>query len=93
MENPICEKIVGESSVRIKWDNSACYGCRVCELMCSFHHNETFSPAGGSIAVWKNNGNGKISWVRDSSCDNCDGEDTALCVKYCPYGALSIHEE
>jgi carbon-monoxide dehydrogenase iron sulfur subunit len=66
----------------------ACYGCRTCELVCSFHHAGVFSPELSSIRVLKNNRNAKVELSIDSTCDSCQGEPQPLCVKYCVYGAL-----
>jgi Fe-S-cluster-containing hydrogenase component 2 len=65
-----------------------CYGCRTCELACSFHHTGLFSPESSSITVRKSNQTGTIKWRLDSSCDSCAGEEEPLCVKYCSYKAL-----
>jgi len=74
--------------LRIISDARACYGCRTCELACSFHHGRVFSPELSSIKVFRNNQTGEISLSVDSSCDSCKGETQPLCVEYCVYGAL-----
>lgn len=74
--------------LKIVRDAEACYGCRICELACSFHHKGVFSPELSSIKASRNNRNGKIGWSIDSTCDSCKGEAQPLCVKYCVYGAL-----
>lgn len=74
--------------MRLCRDAKACYGCRSCELACSYHRHRAFSPGGGAIQVRKDNKTGLIQWVRDSSCDLCMGEDGPLCVRFCPYEAL-----
>ena len=66
----------------------ACCGCRTCELICSFHHSNVFSPELSSIKVLRNNLTGDIEWFIDTTCDSCGGEAKPLCVKYCIYGAL-----
>jgi Fe-S-cluster-containing hydrogenase component 2 len=71
----------------------ACYGCRACELACSFHHLGVFSPGGGAIRVRKDNRTGKIEWTRSTQCDLCMGEAGPLCMKYCFYGALTLSKE
>ena len=82
-------KSKGESELlKIVVDTRACYGCRLCELACSFHHGRVFSPELSSIKVLRNNQTGEISWSVDSSCDSCSGEAKPLCVQYCVYGAL-----
>jgi len=74
--------------MRIKRDHTACYGCRTCELACSFHHEKVFSPDLSSIKVWRNNRTGVIKWTIDSTCDSCSGESGPLCVRLCAYQAL-----
>jgi Fe-S-cluster-containing hydrogenase component 2 len=71
----------------------ACYGCRTCELVCSFHHRGYFSPKGGSIKVLKDNRTGEIRWFLNSSCDFCKEENQPLCVRYCTYEALALSEK
>lgn len=71
-------------------DPKACYGCRACELICSFHCHGEFRPGGGTIRVRKDNRTGKINWFKGPGCDFCKGEGQPLCVKYCTYGALRV---
>ena len=75
--------------LQITRNNKACYGCRTCELACSFHNLGVFTPGGGAIKVRKDNRTGKIKWVKAATCDLCK-EDQPLCVRHCPYGALSV---
>jgi len=72
---------------------NACYGCRACELICSYHHRGVFAPEGGSIKVDKDKRNGKIHWRLNSTCDLCEGEDQPLCVRYCTYEALKTFKK
>jgi len=74
--------------MKILINDEACYGCRTCELICSFHHDRVFSPELSSIKVLRNNLTGEIDWSIDSTCDSCEGEAHPLCVEYCIYGAL-----
>jgi len=74
--------------LKIAIDIQACYGCRICELICSFHHGGVFSPELSSIKVARHNRTGQVEWSISSTCDSCKGEAQALCVKYCAYGAL-----
>jgi Fe-S-cluster-containing hydrogenase component 2 len=67
-----------------------CYGCRVCQLACSFHHCGAFSPDRSSIKIKKSNRTGVIQWHMDAGCDLCEKEDQPLCIKYCSYGALQL---
>ena len=74
--------------MKITLDTEACYGCRTCELACSFHHKGVFSPELSSIRVSNNCLTGEIQSSIDSTCDFCKGEAQPLCVEYCLYGAL-----
>ena len=77
----------GGEFLKIVIDANVCYGCRACELACSFHHGRLFSPELSSIKVFRDNQTGEISWSVDSSCDLCKGEAQPLCMEYCVYGA------
>jgi len=76
--------------MKIRRDHKACYGCRACELACSFHQQRAFSPGGGAIRVRKDNRSGEIRWSMDSTCDLCKNEDQPLCVRFCSYDALEV---
>ncbi|MFH1821055.1 MAG: hypothetical protein ABH852_01230 [Methanobacteriota archaeon] len=76
--------------MRIEIDSKACYGCRTCELICSFHHTGAFSTESSSIEIKRNEGTGEIDSKVDSTCDLCKGEKGPLCAKYCFYGALKV---
>jgi len=74
--------------LKILRDIEACYGCKICELVCSFHHKGAFSPELSSIKVSRNHQTGEVTWCIDSSCDSCEGEARPLCVAHCTYGVL-----
>ncbi len=76
----------------IRRDPKACYGCRFCELSCSFHKQGALAPGGGAIKVSKDHRSGIIHWSIDSTCDMCKGIERPLCLKYCTYGALTLTE-
>ena len=78
--------------MKIVRDAEACYGCHTCELACSFHHRQAFSPEFSSIKVLTSMRTGGIEWSIDSTCDSCDGEKEPLCVEYCLYGAIKAAE-
>lgn len=62
-----------------------CTGCLICELRCSLRFEKVFNPSKARIRVRRLVGaenEYEISFSED--CDNC-----GLCVRYCPYGALS----
>lgn len=75
-------------TLEIVWTPELCFGCRTCELACSFHHEGVFGPELSSIRVSRCNQTAVITWSVDSSCDGCTKEDLPLCVRYCSYGAL-----
>jgi Fe-S-cluster-containing hydrogenase component 2 len=74
--------------MKIVRNTKRCYGCRDCELICSFHHKKVFSPELSSIKVTTDMRTGLIQWSIDSTCDGCRGEERMMCVEYCPYNAL-----
>jgi len=82
------EKAAKGGTFKIVWDPKRCYGCRTCELACSFHRQGVYGPESSSIRVTKSNQTGRIKWHRDFSCDSCGTEEMPLCVKYCFYDAL-----
>ena len=84
------EKTTKGKAFKIIRNVERCYGCRTCELACSFHHKRVFAPELSSIRITKSNRTGIIRWRMDSSCDLCLEEDQPLCVKYCSYGALQV---
>ena len=65
-----------------------CYGCKTCQLVCSFHHTGSFWPERSSIQVSRNPQTGVVRWTIDKTCDHCGREEQALCVRYCSYNAL-----
>jgi len=67
---------------------SLCYGCRTCQIACSFHHTGSFWPDRSSIDVLRNPQTGVIKWSIDSTCDECKSEKEPLCTKYCTYKAI-----
>ena len=74
-----------------------CVGCRVCEVVCSFHHHRTFSRKRSSIRVKKNERKAEFEPAifnegedKRPACDLCDGEKVPLCVKFCPTKALTV---
>lgn len=79
--------------MKITINANLCYSCKTCQLVCSFHHTGAFWPSKSSISVFRNPQDGIIEWSINSTCDDCKGEDTPLCIKYCVYGALSFFKE
>ena len=73
-----------------------CVGCRVCELVCSYHHKRVFMPSISSIEVHEL-GKGKYAvsvFSEDCNqrikCDNCREEEFPLCVMLCPTEVICI---
>jgi len=61
-----------------------CTGCRICEIACSFSHEEAYAPAKARLHVdfaWPNR-------YKPVVCTLC-----GLCVKACNTGALTFHPE
>jgi Fe-S-cluster-containing hydrogenase component 2 len=75
---------------KIKTAAENCYGCRMCELVCSFHHQGAFCPEASSIKISRDYLQGEIGLAIDSTCDFCEREGRPLCVKHCIYGALEV---
>lgn len=73
-------------------DPTKCQGCRICEAACGFHHTvrTAFDPSKTSTFISRDNDTAVVSMSVDSTCDLCKGEEMALCVKYCAYGARGI---
>lgn len=69
-----------------------CKGCRICEVACGFHHtgHKAFDPSRSSTHISRDNDTAVITMTIDSACDNCNDEETPLCVKYCAYGARGV---
>ncbi len=68
---------------RIVVDAAKCSGCRVCELVCSYHHEKRFSPSLSRIDVVKMDKYGLDYPVYCRQCSECPPADV------CPVGALN----
>jgi len=75
----------------------ACTRCLICEMACSFHHIGEFSRSHSSIrvgtSVFEQDGVPQITIGHGESepgpkCDFCEGEDSPLCVRFCPETVL-----
>jgi len=66
-------------------DASKCAGCMTCMLYCSLRLEGMFRLAAARIRVNKlvNQAN-EFEIIFTDECDAC-----GICVRYCPYGALS----
>ncbi len=64
-------------------DPSVCSGCRACELICSFTHDEVFNPRLSRVQVSKDEPTGTDTPL---ICRQCG---VARCVQSCPKQALN----
>jgi Fe-S-cluster-containing hydrogenase component 2 len=70
---------------RLYIQEEKCNGCRICELRCSFEHDNCFSPSLSRITIRKNERKG-ISIP--TTCVIC-----CVCIDSCTEGALSNCEQ
>lgn len=63
-----------------------CYGCRTCELVCSFGHYGQFNPKMANVSVIEYE---KAAVAIPVMCLQCE---EACCEKVCPVGAISTDE-
>ena len=63
-------------------DSKKCTGCRICEVVCSFHHEGIFSPSLASIWVVKNEPEGMYTPIVCVQCTR------PVCIEVCPEGAI-----
>lgn len=68
-------------------DFEACTGCRICEMVCSLHHEGVVNPAKSRIRV--------VGWEEEGvyvplSCQQCD---EPFCEKVCPVKATYRDEK
>ena len=66
---------------RIFVQKEKCNGCRICELRCSFEHEQSFSPTLSRIQVIKNE---KEGIAIPKTCIIC-----GKCIESCPEDAIS----
>ena len=71
--------------MRLVTDTEACYGCRVCELICSMAKQGEYNPKKSFIRVLANNDFGVYLPVLKTDCDFC-----GKCIEWCPEHALKI---
>jgi Fe-S-cluster-containing hydrogenase component 2 len=64
-----------------------CVGCRTCELMCSFGHNEQFNPLLSAVTVIAYD---EAAVAVPVMCLQCE---EACCEKVCPVKAISRDEQ
>lgn len=82
---------IRQSKWQIIADPAECCGCLTCQLVCSLRFYQILSPAMSRIRIGKpaKQGGGYVTEV--SFTDDCN--ECGLCVRYCPYGALSRKKE
>ncbi|MFQ5711821.1 MAG: 4Fe-4S dicluster domain-containing protein [Candidatus Geothermarchaeales archaeon] len=64
-----------------------CSGCRICELICSFHHEREFNITYSRIRILKNDRMGIDFPILCFQCEK------APCIDVCPVGAISSDRE
>ena len=86
MQEKIFEKTDYPNSAVIHFDFHRCTGCKVCELMCSFHHHDFFSTSFSRIHIFNDIffGHNKAHF-----CLQCT---TPQCLIACPNKAIYINE-
>ena len=68
-------------------DPSKCTGCRLCELVCSFHHTGVFKPSASRIKVKLNTRDGIFA---PQVCKQCEDHP---CLESCIEHAISKDEK
>lgn len=61
-----------------------CAGCRQCEMVCSFKHEQIFSPELSRVTVIKDDRNGLDYPMTCRNCSSCPPQEN------CPVGAINI---
>ena len=72
---------------KIRFDQLNCTGCRVCELICSFRHTDTFNPARSRVRISIEDEGGRCVI---SQCKQCKKPP---CIDACPVDAISKDAE
>ena len=67
---------------RIHFDQLNCTGCRVCELICSLRHTETFNPSRSRIRITMKDEGGECLASRCRQCKK------PPCAEVCPVDAI-----
>ncbi|MFZ4437805.1 MAG: FAD-dependent oxidoreductase, partial [Syntrophales bacterium] len=68
-------------------EETKCASCFICQLVCSLRFEGAFDTSKAAIRILpiiKSDGDASIRISFDDKCDDC-----GLCVRYCPFGALS----
>ena len=65
-----------------------CVGCRICELICNFYHEEKFGTQNSIIKIgFDNDNNLHIDFSK--SCD-CSSKNEYPCINFCPTNAIIV---
>ena len=67
----------------ISVDQSSCFGCRICEIICSFTKEKEINPAKARIKVEPKMGKKAVVHV----CHKCE---TPVCESSCPIHAIKM---
>lgn len=65
-----------------------CTACGVCELVCSYHHHNHYSPRKSHIRVSKHRELGVHMPLLTTGCDLCGGAEK--CVLWCPTACIKF---
>jgi formate dehydrogenase beta subunit len=94
VELPLSPEIAAHEATRclkcdlpIMVEETKCRSCYVCQLVCSLRLEGAFNTSKAFISilpVMKSDGDVDIRISFDDKCDSC-----GLCVRYCPFGALT----
>ncbi|MCH4890169.1 4Fe-4S dicluster domain-containing protein [Acidaminobacter sp. JC074] len=72
--------------MKLVFDESKCLSCKLCEIACTFTHENVFATKHSRISVEKVY-TGKGIEVHTGICSMC-----GLCVEKCPFGAIEIKD-
>ncbi len=76
---------------KIIFEEELCTGCSCCELACSFHLKQQFSPGESAITIIKGLNQGSpLTCHISGDCDICPDLEQPACVKSCWPGALQL---
>jgi Fe-S-cluster-containing dehydrogenase component len=75
-------------SEAIRVHSDRCHGCLTCAYRCSLRVGGAFNPARANIRIDRVQGSYDYRHAFTDQCDGCEGE--FLCVRWCPYGALTL---
>ena len=75
----------GEQTFRGQVNAGKCVGCLLCQLSCSLHTGNEFSPAWSLIWINRRPVGEQFNISFADDCDNC-----FICVTHCTYGALEL---